>query len=118
MRSVCNLWGFPMAEFLFVMVLLLLALGAYWSFVVFPRQREFQHKQKVVRSLHVGDEIVTYGGIVGKILDIDPDKGVSYVEIADGVTIKLITAALQQVYDPEEIARNAQIGINTQSKSE
>ena len=100
-----------MLEFVLVFVILALILGAYWTMVVFPKQREFQHKQKVVRSLHVGDEVVTYGGIVGKIIDIDTEMGISYVEIADGITIKLLTVALQQVYDADEIAYNAQLGI-------
>ena len=99
-----------MQEFVLVFAILALVLGAYWALVVFPKQRAFQHKQKIVRSLHVGDEIVTYGGIVGRIIDIDVDKGISQVEIADGVTIKLLTAALQQVYDGELIARNAGMG--------
>lgn len=107
-----------MQEFVLVFFILALGLGAYWTMVVFPKQREFQYKQKVVRSLHVGDEVVTYGGIVGKIIDIDVDKGISYVEIADGVTIKLLTAALQQVYDAEEIAYNAQLGVKNQSQTE
>ena len=102
-----------MLEFVLVFAVLALGLGAYWTMVVFPKQREFQHKQKIVRSLHVGDEVVTYGGIVGKIMDIDVDKGISFVEIADGVTIKLLTVALQHVYDPTEIAFNAQIGMES-----
>lgn len=97
-------------ELILVFVLLVLGLGAYWSMVVFPKQREFQHKQKVVRALHKGDEVVTYGGIIGKIIEIDSDKGIAFVEIADGITIRLLTAALQQEYDAEEFARNAQIG--------
>lgn len=107
-----------MLEFVLVFAVLALGLGAYWVMVVFPKQREFQHKQKIVRSLHVGDEVVTYGGIVGKILDIDIDKGISYVEIADGVTIKLLTVALQHVYDPNEIAFNAQIGMNVEAETQ
>lgn len=103
-----------MLEFVLVFAILSLALGAYWTMFIFPKQRAFKHKQKVVRSLHVGDEIVTYGGIVGKIVDIDADSGISFVEIADGVTIKLLTAALQQVYDSSEVARNANIGLNDQ----
>ena len=103
-----------MLEFVLVFAILSLALGAYWAMFIFPKQRAFKHKQKVVRSLHVGDEIVTYGGIVGKIVDIDVDSGISFVEIADGVTIKLLTAALQQVYDSQEIARNANTGLSEQ----
>ncbi len=99
-----------MAEFVLVFAILALALGAYWALIIFPRQRAFQHKQKLARSLHAGDEIVTYGGIVGVIIDIDADQGVSQVEIAEGVRVKLLTAALQQVYDRDEIAYNARLG--------
>ena len=103
-----------MLEFVLVFAILALALGAYWTMFVFPKQRAFKHKQQVVRSLHVGEEIVTYGGIVGRIVDIDVDMGVSYVEIADGVTIKLLTAALQQIFDAGSIAHNANIGVEKQ----
>ena len=99
-----------MAEFALVFAILALVLGAYWALIVFPKQRAFQHKQKLARSLRAGDEIVTYGGIVGVIIDIDADRGVSIVEIADGVRVKLLTAALQQVYDQDEIAWNARLG--------
>ena len=99
-----------MPEFVLVFAVLSLALGGYWALVVFPRQRAFQHKQKFARALHVGDEVVTYGGIVGKIIDIDAAAGVSQLEIAEGVRIKLLTAALQQVYDAQTIAENAARG--------
>lgn len=105
-----------MFELVLVFFILVLILGVYWTMVIFPKQRQFQHKQKIVRSLHVGDEVVTYGGIVGKILDIDVEKGISYVEIADGVHIKLLTVALQQVYDPDEIAYNAQLGMKSNTQ--
>lgn len=106
-----------MVEFAFVFAILALVLGGYWTMFVFPKQRAFRHKQKLVRSLHVGDEIVTYGGLIGKIIDIDVGQGISHVEIADGVTIRLLTAALQHVYDPQEIARSASMGIG-QSQAE
>ena len=100
-----------MPEIVLVFAVLALALGGYWALVIFPKQRAFQHKQKAVRAMHEGDAVVTYGGIVGKIVEIDADRGTSRVEIAEDVTITLLTAALQQVYDPEEIAYNARIGI-------
>ena len=103
-----------MLEFVLVFAVLALVLGGYWTLFIFPKQRAFQHKQKVVRSLHVGDEVITYGGLIGKIMDIDAEQGVARVEIADGVTIRLITAALQQVYDPKEIAYHAKMGIEPQ----
>ena len=103
-----------MPEFVLVFAIFALVLGGYWALIIFPKQRAFQRKQNIVRSLHVGDEIVTYGGIVGKIKDIDVDQGVAHVEIADGVRIRLLTAALQQVYDPDELAYNAKLGMDNQ----
>jgi preprotein translocase subunit YajC len=99
-----------MEEFALVAVLLALGLTAYWSMVVFPRQRSFQKRQRYVRSLSAGDEVVTYGGIVGRVIDIQADQGIAHVEIADGVIIRVITAALMQAYDPDEFARHAQMG--------
>ena len=103
-----------MSEFALVFAILALVLGGYWALVIFPKQRAFQHKQRIVRSLHVGDEVVTYGGIIGKIVAIDADNGIAQVEIAAGVEIRLLTAALQQVYDAGEYAYNANIGVKKQ----
>ena len=107
-----------MLEFALVFAVLSLALGAYWAMVVFPKQRAFKHKQKVARGLHAGDEVVTYGGIVGVIIDIDSAKGISTVEIAEGVRIRLLTAALQGLYDSDEIARNANIDRSHRAETE
>lgn len=96
-------------------LVMLLGLGAYWAMVVYPKQRDFTKRQRYVRSLAVGDEVVTYGGIIGKIVDIEADKGVAHVEIADGVVIRLIAAALTQAYDPEEFAKAAHMGNTNNS---
>ena len=100
-----------MQEFALLAFILLLALGAWWSLVVFPKQRDFQKRQRFARSLTRGDEVITYGGVIGKVIDIDAEQGIAFVEIADGVVIRLITAALMQPYDAEEIARNARMGL-------
>lgn len=97
-----------MDEFLLVGLLLVLGLGAYWSMVLFPRQREFQKQQKYVRSLQAGDEMITYGGIIGRVLEIDADRGIARVEIAEGVVVRVVTASLIRPYDPEELAASAQ----------
>jgi preprotein translocase subunit YajC len=98
-------------EFPLLALVLLLGLGAYWAMVVFPKQRDFTKRQKYVRSLAAGDEVVTYGGIVGKVISIESDKGIALVEIADGIVVRLVTAALIQPYDPAEFARAARAGM-------
>lgn len=103
-------------EFAVLALVLLLGLGAYWSMVIFPKQRDFSKRQRYVQSLAVGDEVVTYGGIIGKVIDIEAEKGVAYVEIAEDVIVRLVTAALVQPYDPDEFARAAQMGLEANEK--
>ena len=106
-----------MPEFLLLGVVLILLLGAYWSMVIFPRQRAFQQRQKFARALGVGDEVVTYGGIIGHIQKVDADKGVAYVEIADGVVVRFLTASLVHSYDAEEFGKAARIGLEENSQA-
>ena len=100
-----------MQEFVLFGFVLLLILVAYWTMFVYPKQRDYQKRQRYVRTLNPGDEVITYGGIIGKIVDMNADQGIAYVEIADGVVVRLISAALLQPYDPEEVAQNAQRGV-------
>ncbi|MEM9950691.1 MAG: preprotein translocase subunit YajC [Chloroflexota bacterium] len=99
-----------MAEFLAVGVVLILLMGGYWSFFVFPRQRDFAKRQNMVRALAEGDEVITAGGIIGKVRDIEGDKGIAHVELADGLQVRVIIASILDSYDPEELAKNAQKG--------
>ena len=103
-----------MSEFVLVGLLLLLGLGAYWSMVIFPRQRDFQKQQRYVRSLQTGDEMITYGGIIGRVLSIEADQGIAHVEIADGVVVRVVTASLIRPYDPNELAESAQRDTTSQ----
>ncbi len=93
-----------MPEILIVGLVLILGLGAYWSLVIFPRQRDYQKQQQYVNSVQQGDEMVTYGGIIGKVQSIDADSGIAYIEIADGVVIRVIAASLLRPYIPEDFA--------------
>jgi len=90
-----------MQEFAFLLVIMLLVMGGYWSFFVFPRQREFTKRQKYVRSLSLGDEVVTFGGMIGKVVEIDGSNRIAKVEIADGVIVRFVIASIVSEYDPE-----------------
>jgi len=100
-----------MGEFLLVAFLLLAGMGVYWTMVLFPRQRDFQRRQRMARDLAEGDEVITGGGLIGRVKRIDSENGIAYLEVADGVVIRIVVAAMIDRYNVEEIARNAQIGL-------
>lgn len=99
-----------MGEFLFVAVLLMLGMGAYWAFILLPRQRDFAKRQNMARSLAEGDEVITAGGIIGKVRRINSEEGIAFVEIANGIEVRMVIAAMLDVYNPDELAKNAQMG--------
>lgn len=105
-------------EFFLVGFILILIMGGIYVFRVMPQQRDFVKRQTMARSLVEGDEVITGGGVVGKIRRMDTAAGVAYVEIADGIEIRVLTAAILDRYDPVEVAKNANMGQQDQSTRE
>ncbi|MFC1959636.1 preprotein translocase subunit YajC [Chloroflexota bacterium] len=98
-------------EILAVLVILLLVIAAYWTLVIMPKQQDFKKHQRFVRQMQTGDKVVTYGGLVGTITALYPDEGLARVQLAEGVEVEIITAALTQPFNSEVFAKNAQIGM-------
>jgi preprotein translocase subunit YajC len=88
---------------------LLLIFAGYWALVVFPKQRAFKKHQRHIQSLHVGDEVVTYGGLIGTITWLNDASGTARIRLAEGVEVRILAAALVQHFDAEEIARNVRL---------
>jgi len=101
-----------MPEIVAFSLIVILLLGGYWSFVILPKQRAFKKHNQYVQTLGVGDEVITFGGIIGTITGMDVEAGVAYVKIADGVEVKMLTAALSRPFDAEDVSLNAQVGID------
>ncbi len=104
-----------MEQTIFFIVLLTLGLGAYWSLVIFPKQREFSKRQKAVRELKLGDEVITAGGIVGRVIEVRGEEGLARVEIAPNVIVTVITASILGVFDPEELKRNIALAMKDET---
>lgn len=85
---------------------LLLMGGVFYFLLIRPQQRRSKAQQALVRSVDVGDEIVTTAGILGTITDIDDDEDVLTVEIAPGTKIRMVRGGiarrLTEDYDVDE----------------
>jgi preprotein translocase subunit YajC len=90
-------------------LLALFVIGIY-SFSVLPRQREFQNRQKLVSQLQPGTEVITYGGMVGKVTRVEPENGIIFLEIAKGVEAKFIAQSISAEFDSKAISESAKKG--------
>ena len=102
-----------MQEIVILAVVMLLGMGAYWSMVIFPKQRDFQKRQRFARELVAGDEVITGGGLIGRVVALE--EGVAYIEIADGLVVRMIAASLLAPFEPELLAENARKGMSDET---
>ncbi len=73
-------------------VIMLLFIGAMYFFMIAPqRKRQKQHEQ-MLNDLQTGDEIITIGGIYGKITN-KTDKTFT-IKIADSTKIEILKNAV------------------------
>jgi len=64
----------------------------FYIFIILPQQRKQKKQKQFQENLKKGDEVVTIGGIYGKILSLDGDT--ISLEIDKGVKIKLEKSAI------------------------
>ena len=75
-----------------------LIFAVFWFFLIRPQQvRAKEHRAKVA-AVKPRDQVVTGGGIVGKVTRVDDDF--ADVEIAQGVKIKVVKSTLADVLQP------------------
>lgn len=78
---------------MFIMVAIFFAI--MYFMIIRPQQKRSKDHKKLQSSLSKGDEVVTSGGMLGKILKVG-DNSIK-VEIAEGVAIKLQKSSISSV---------------------
>jgi len=66
---------------------LVLIMVIFYFLLIRPQQKKLKQHRTLIESLKKGDQIITGGGLYGKITDVKED--VLKVEIADGIRIKV-----------------------------
>ncbi|WP_273266255.1 preprotein translocase subunit YajC [Flexistipes sinusarabici] len=79
---------------------LILIFVIFYFLLIRPQQKRQKKHQEMIASLQAGDEIVTSGGIYGKIDKVLDDK-TFLVEIANGVKITLSRTAVATKTDQD-----------------
>ena len=75
---------------------LILIFVIFYFFLIRPQQKKVKEHKLMVSSLKRGDEVITSGGIVGKIERVLDDDKVD-VTIADNVTVQVVQSTIQSL---------------------
>jgi len=83
----------------------LLIFVVFYFLLIRPQQQRVKKHREMIDNLRRGDEVVTQGGIVGKITKIaDAD---ATVEIAEGVRVKVLKHTITEVRNRTEPANDS-----------
>ena len=73
----------------------LLLLGAMmWLLLIRPQQQRVRRQQALLAALEVGDEVITAGGMIGRIRAMTGDR--VEIELAPGTVVEFLRGAVSQ----------------------
>ncbi|RID93536.1 preprotein translocase subunit YajC [Gemmobacter lutimaris] len=85
---------------------LILIFGIMYFLLIRPQQKKMKDHKAMVEQLRRGDQVLTQGGIVAKVVKVHED-GMLDVEIAQGVVVKTPRQTIAQVMNKTEPATAA-----------
>ena len=73
---------------------LILIFVIFYFFLIRPQQKKVKDHKGMVASLKRGDEVITSGGIIGKIEKVYEDDKIDLF-ISESVTVKVVKSTIQ-----------------------
>nr|WP_325249600.1 preprotein translocase subunit YajC [Amylibacter sp.] len=80
---------------------LILIFGIMYFLMIRPQQKKLKEHRAMVEALRKGDQIVTAGGLIGKVTKVKEDNEVE-VELATGVKVRVVQSTIQTVLSKTE----------------
>jgi len=75
---------------------LILIFVIFYFFLIRPQQKKIKQHKAMVAALKRGDEVITSGGIVGKVVKVYDDDKID-LTITEGVTVQVIRSTIQSL---------------------
>jgi len=82
----------------------ILIFGIMYFLLIRPQQKKVKEHQAMVAALRRGDQVVTQGGIIGKVSKVKDDNEIE-IEVAAGVNVRVVRSTIAQVVSKTEPAK-------------
>ncbi len=82
---------------------LILIFAIMYFLLIRPQQKKVKEHQAMVSALRRGDQVVTQGGLIGKVTKVKEDNEVE-VELAEGVRVRVVQNTIATVVSKTEPA--------------
>jgi preprotein translocase subunit YajC len=76
----------------------------FWFLLIRPQMRQQKAHREKIAGVKKGDQVVTAGGLLGKVIKVDDNY--AEIEIAQGVRVKAVKSTLGDIVPPGGTAAN------------
>jgi preprotein translocase subunit YajC len=87
-------------DFLTGILPLILIFVVFWFLLIRPQQKRMKEHRALIAAVKKGDEVMTAGGIVGKVTKAQEGSATLEVEIADGVRVQVARGQIAGLWNP------------------
>jgi preprotein translocase subunit YajC len=70
----------------------------FWFLIIRPQMRQQKAHREKVAGVKKGDQVITAGGLVGKVTKVDDQY--AEIEIAQGVRVKAVKSTIGDIVPP------------------
>lgn len=90
-------------------LMMLVMFGIFYFILIRPQVRKQKDHQSMLQKLGKGDEVITRGGVIGKITGVSED-GILVIELQEKVRVRVPRAYIEAKWDgkvPASAGKNA-----------
>ncbi len=84
----------------FVPIILIFAI--MYFLMIRPQQKKVKEHRAMIEAVRRGDQVVTSGGLIGKVTKVDDQKGELEVELAPNVRVRVVRSTISSVVGKTE----------------
>jgi len=81
---------------------LILIFGIMYFLLIRPQQKKAKEHKQMVEAVRRGDQVITQGGLIGKITKVKENENEVEVEIATGVKVRVVQSTIVAVMNKTE----------------
>ncbi len=82
---------------------LILIFAIMYFLLIRPQQKKVKQHQAMVAALRRGDQVITQGGLIGKVVKVKDDNEIE-VELAENVKVRVVKSTVATVISKTEPA--------------
>ena len=91
-------------------LMMLVMFGIFYFILIRPQVRKQKEHQAMLQKLGKGDEVITRGGVIGKITGVNEDNTVLVIELQEKVRVRVPRAYIEAKWEgkvPASATKNA-----------